>query len=316
MRFKYAIRIVMIRRLLTCVLTGILLTAPLAMGSLYQPSDNYACREFAVEGASVDEVQGVFEQLFGSSMQQTREQWNAERRVYYFAFPLRATDGKRVLHECVWLLSEDGNKLRYLTCEKLADGTRRAFHERVQLAVRPYLFVKFEEDAAYFSLWNPVPDSRNMIHVEQIRVDYKTCTYPLTRRMTEDEKAMVVRYARPITQPEQWDAENKVLYRSRYHDYMAVPYAAAGVHIFSPDERHCRYISVKMNEQGECINGSVWESVLVAPGVYMTAIRPEKSVNPNYVQIEIFEKNPQTGALTYKETRCYYVPTQHVLSPY
>lgn len=316
MRFKYAIRTGMIRRLLTCVLTGILLTVPLAMGSLYQPSDNYACREFAVEGASVDEVQGVFEQLFGNTMQQTREQWNAERRAYYFAFPLRATDGKRVLHECVWLLSEDGNKLRYLTCEKLADGTRRAFRERVQLAVRPYLFVKLEEDAAYFSLWNTTPDNRNMIRVEQIRMDYKTCTFPLTRRMTEDEKAMVARYARPITQPEQWDAENKVLYRSRYHDYMAVPYATAGVHLFSLDEQHCRFISAKMNEHGEILYGTVWESVLVTPGVYMTAVRPEKPGNPDNVLIEVYEKNPQTGALTYKKTRCYYVPTQHVLSPY
>ncbi len=289
--------------------------APVTMGCLsHEPT--YACREFIVEPSAVAEVHAVFEQLFGNTMQQTREQWDAERRAYYFAFLLRATDGARVLHECVWLLSADGNRLRYLTCEKLADGTRRAFRERVQLAVRPYLFVKLEEDAAYFSLWNTTPDNRNMIRVEQIRMDYKTCTFPLTRRMTEDEKAMVARYARPITQPEQWDAENKVLYRSRYHDYMAVPYAAAGVHIFSPDERHCRYISVKMNEQGECINGSVWESVLVTPGVYMTAIRPEKSVNPSHVQIEIFEKNPQTGELTYKKTRCYYVPTQHVISPY
>lgn len=92
-------------------------------------------------------------------MQQTREQWNAELRAYYFAFPMRAEDGERVLHECVWLIAEDGNTLRYLTCEKTADGTRRAFRERVQQAVKPFLFVKIEEGAAYFSHWNPVPDS-------------------------------------------------------------------------------------------------------------------------------------------------------------
>ena len=309
MRFKYAIRTGMIRRLLTCVLTGMLLTAPLAMGCLYQPSDNYACREFAVEGAAVDEVQGVFEQLFGSSMQQTREQWNAERRAYYFAFPLRATDGKPVLHECVWLLSEDGNKLRYLTCEKLEDGTHRAFRERVQMAVRPYLFVKFEEDAAYFSLWNPVPDSRNMIRVEQVRVDFSACTFPITRRMTPEEKSLMARYARTDTQAEQWDAENKVLWKSTYHSYLKNPYTSVSLHVFSADEKHCRFMSAKLNEKGEIAFGCVMEAVCVMPGIYVSVTQSE----PSNLQIWLFEKNQQTGAPVPASTMYYHIPTQSLL---
>ena len=97
------------------LLLSMILSAPVAMGCISVPKEPvYACRETSVEASAVVEVQGVFEQLFGSAMQQTREQWNAELRAYYFAFSMRAGDGERVLHECVWLISEEGKTLRYI----------------------------------------------------------------------------------------------------------------------------------------------------------------------------------------------------------
>ena len=292
------------------LLSLLMLSAPVAMGCLSAPKEPvYACREASMEAPAAAEVQGLFEQLFGSSMQQTREQWNAELRAYYFAFPLRSEDGERVLHECVWLIAEDGNTLRYLTCEKTADGTRRAFTERVQQAVKPFLCVKIEEGAAYFSHWNPVPDSRNMIRVEQVRVDFSTCTFPLTRRMTAEEMALMSRYATLETRPEQWDAENKVLWKSTYHGYLKKPYTSVGLHVFSADEKHCRYMSADLNEKGEIIAGRVWESVLVLPGVYASVTQSD----PSNLQIWLFEKNQQTSAPVPASTMYYHIPSQMLL---
>ena len=287
-----------------------ILSAPVAMGCISVPKEPvYACRETSVEASAVVEVQGVFEQLFGSSMQQTREQWNAELRAYFFAFSMRAGDGERVLHECVWLISEDGKTLRYITCEKLADGTRRAFRERVQQAVKPFLFVKIEADAAYFSHWNPVPDSRNMIRVEQVRVDFSTCTFPMTRRMTPEEKSLMACYARTDTQSEQWDAENKVLWQSKYHGYLSKPYTSVGLHVFSTDEKHCRFMSAKLNDKGEIAFGCVMESVYVMPGVYVSVTQSE----PSNLQIWLFEKNQHTGAPVPASTMYYHISTQRLL---
>ena len=292
------------------LLLSMILSAPVAMGCISVPKEPvYACRATSVEASAVVEVQGVFEQLFGSSMQQTREQWNAELRAYFFAFSMRAGDGERVLHECVWLISEEGKTLRYITCEKLSDGTRRAFRERVQQAVKPFLFVKMESDAAYFSHWNPVPDSRNMIRVEQVRVDFSTCTFPITRRMTPEEKSLMARYARTDTQAEQWDAENKVLWQSKYHGYLSKPYTSVGLHVFSTDEKHCRFMSAKLNEKGEIAFGCVMESVYVMPGVYVSVTQSE----PSNLQIWLFEKNPQTGAPVPQSALYYHIPSQMLL---
>jgi hypothetical protein len=292
------------------LLLSMILSAPIAMGCISTPKEPvYACREAPVEAAAVAEVQGLFAELFGNAMHQTREQWSAEHRAYYFAFSMRAKDGVRVLNECVWLLAEDGHTLRYITCEKLADGTRRAFTERVQQAVKPFLFVKIEADAAYFSHWNPVPDSRNMIRVEQVRVDFSTCTFPMTRRMTQEEKSLMARYARTDTQAEQWDAENKVLWQSKYHGYLSKPYTSVGLHVFSTDEKHCRFMSAKLNEKGEIAFGCVMESVYVMPGVYVSVTQSE----PSNLQIWLFEKNQHTGAPVPASTMYYHISTQRLL---
>ncbi len=292
------------------LLLSMLLSAPIAMGCISAPKEPvYACREAPMEAAAVAEVQGLFAELFGSAMHQTREQWSAEHRAYYFAFSMRAKDGVRVLNECVWLISEDGHTLRYITCEKLSDGTRRAFTERVQQAVKPFLFVKMESDAAYFSHWNPVPDSRNMIRVEQVRVDFSTCTFPITRRMTPEEKSLMARYARTDTQAEQWDAENKVLWQSKYHGYLSKPYTSVGLHVFSTDEKHCRFMSAKLNEKGEIAFGCVMEAVYVMPGVYVSVTQSE----PSNLQILLFEKNLQTGAPVPQSALYYHIPTQSLL---
>lgn len=292
------------------LLLSMLMSAPIAMGCISAPKEPvYACRETPMEAAAVAEVQGLFAELFGNAMHQTREQWSAEHRAYYFAFSMRAKDGERVLNECVWLISEDGHTLRYITCEKLADGTRRAFTERVQQAVKPFLFVKIEEDAAYFSHWNPVPDSRNMIRVEQVRVDFSTCTFPMTRRMTPEEKSLMARYARTGTQAEQWDAENKVLWCSKYHDYLKKPYTSVGLHVFSTDEKHCRFMSAKLNETGEIAFGCVMEAVYVMPGIYVSVTQSE----PSNLQIWLFEKNQQTGAPVPQSALYYHIPTQSLL---
>ena len=136
----------MLNRLLTCLFTCATVSMLAAEESVYAH-----CRSSEVSETEAGALQPLFEHYFGSSMQQTREQWDAERGAYYFAFRSRDKGNTTVLHECIWLLSADGTTLRYLTCQKRENGTRFAYTERVQKAVAPYLFVKWEETAAYFS---------------------------------------------------------------------------------------------------------------------------------------------------------------------
>ena len=117
------------------------------------------------------------------------------------------------------------------------------------------------------------------------------------------------RYATLETRPEQWDAENKVLWKSTYHSYLKNPYTSVGLHVFSADEKHCRYMSADLNEKGEIIVGRVWESVLVLPGVYVSVTRSD----PSNLEISLYEKDRHTGAPAFKSVLYYHIPSQMLL---
>lgn len=299
----------MLSRFLSCLLLG----AAVAMGSDSVWGPGYACQEQELTEAAATEATALFEHYFGKEMSQTREQWDAERGAYYFAFLSRSKTGEPVLHECVWLLSADGNTLRYLTCQKFADGTRAGFAERVQQAVVPYMFLKIESDRAYFSWWNPTPNARNTIHVEQRSAPFSSYSFPFTRTCTPEELDLVWRYIGKETPDGRmlWDAENKIGYKTKRQAYQDVQKVEVALEVFSEDESSFRLISFADDTlRNGAPHGRVWEYKRLAPGVYVSVWQSDAEPNTDTLTICIVEKDAQTGQLTRKSSHFYNIPTQ------
>ena len=298
----------MLLRFFSCMLLG----SVMAMGCVHAPQ--YACQELVPADAAAAEATALFEHYFGKEMQQTREQWDAERGAYYFAFLSRAKTGQPVLHECVWLLSADGNTLRYLTCQKFADGTRAGYTERVQQAVVPYMFLKIESDRAYFSWWNPTPSSHNTIQVEQRSASFSSYAFPFVRCCTPEELDLVQRYIGKET-PDglmQWDAENKIGYKTKRHSSEGgIQKVTVALEVFSEDESGLRLISFADDSQRNSVSqGCVCEYKRLAPGVYVAVSQSATEPNTDTLTICLVEKDAQTGQLTRKGTHYYNIPTQ------
>lgn len=236
------------------------------MVSMAQDSPIFACRETELAGSAVAEVLPLFAHCFGKEMRQTHEQWNAELRALYFAFPSRGKGQTTVLNECIWLLSADGCTLRYLTCQKREDGTRHFYRERVQHAVTPYLFLKLESDAAYFSQWNPEPLAHPSMRVKQLCIPYKDCS-AFPRALTAAETAMVKR------------GVEKHLNRSAEHEELpaiSCRVTARGENTYdchirhiSEDAARLSLISATCDDKLNITRAVAHEYKRVAPGVYV-----------------------------------------------
>lgn len=302
----------MFLRLLSYLLVG---ATVLTGADAKQP---YACCEQTLSGAAAETAQGLFEHYFGSARHQTREQWDAERRTYYFAFLSRTKSGEPVLQECVWLLSADGMTLRYLTCQKFADGTRADYTERVQQAVAPYLFLKLDSDSAYFSYWVPRPDSRNTIRVVQMRASYSTYAFPFTRDITAEEKTLVGRYLSGSSEsmPGQWDAENKVAWESvRTTATDAACVVNGRLEVFSADESQLRLIAVTLDAAGQWKRGVVKEFNRLSDGVYVAVSRSKHKPHAQTLCVCLVEKEPETGRLMRTGMHFYHIPSGRKWQP-
>ncbi len=293
----------MLNRLLTCLFTYATVSMLTAEESVYAH-----CRSSEVSETEAGALQPLFEHYFGSSMQQTREQWDAERGAYYFAFRSRDKGNTTVLHECIWLLSADGTTLRYLTCQKRENGTRFAYTERVQKAVAPYLFVKWEETAAYFSRWSPEPDARNTIRVEQMCARYQDYA-SAARTTTEEEKALVLYYIHRMPQNAggaiaRWDAEKKVLWRARVEGAQI----RGGLYVFSEDEKTLCVIAASWDGR-ELRAGMVTQYRRLAPGLY-AAVKASRIPEHGDFAVLVLAQDPQTGHPMIQSSHQYTIPIE------
>ncbi|MBR5894527.1 MAG: hypothetical protein IKZ13_03170 [Akkermansia sp.] len=186
----------------------------------------------AAEPACEDKVLGEliapadaekFEYYFGERLRPMREQWDAAAGVRYFAYTARGKEpGSKVLHEALWMLSEDGMVLRNLTCERNMQGDtrRRNFRERVQRAAAPYVFLSAdaESERIYFTYWQLEPGSRRLLDVQQKSYSYeKLKDNLLLSEIKPEHEQLLARYFSDCSaeMPARWDAEHLIRYSAR-----------------------------------------------------------------------------------------------------